>query len=182
MSHLGDKLGGKVKENVGWAIGNKNMETRGKAQATEANAAHHGQRTHEQQSTTTDPSRVQQQGGTMGSTNEPSRVQQQGGNMMGSSNEPGRIHGNMEAAKGTTKQYAGQATGNRGMEARGEAQLTAGQSEAQSAKDMHQAKGREEQMTGATKEYTGQALGNEQMQTEGQGRRLYGEGRENLHS
>lgn len=155
MSHLGDKLSGKVKENVGWAIGSKNMEARGKAQTTEANTLRQDQ-THEQGVT-------------------------ESGHMRGNT-EPGRMHGNMEAAKGATKQHVGQAVGNRGMEAHGEAQLTAGSSEAQAAKHSHQAKGAEEQTTGTAKEYTGQALGNEQMQTEGQGRRLYGEGRENLHS
>jgi len=158
MSHLGDKLGGKIKENVGWATGNKNMEARGKTQATEADTLRQGQK-HEQGTTATNTT------GTNTSTT-----------------EPGRVHGNMEAAKGTTKLYAGQATGNRGMEARGEAQQSSGYSEAEAARGSHQAKGTEEQMTGATKEHTGQALGDERMQTEGQGRRLYGEGRENLNA
>ncbi|KAI8048711.1 putative cruciform DNA binding protein, partial [Syncephalis plumigaleata] len=82
-------------------------------------------------------------------------------------NEPGRVHGNMEAAKGSVKQNVGHAVGNRTMEAHGEEQYSAGQAENRAAKNMNQAKGMGEQTTGATKQYTGQALGNERMQAEG---------------
>ena len=38
MSNLGEKMKGKVKENVGWAIGNEQMQAEGQARTTKADA------------------------------------------------------------------------------------------------------------------------------------------------
>ncbi|KAI9598246.1 hypothetical protein BDF19DRAFT_431814 [Syncephalis fuscata] len=131
MAHLGDKMSGKVKENVGWAIGDKEMEARGKAQATEAETLRHGG----------EPSRVH---GNMESAKGATKEnvgQAVGDRGMQARGAAQRTTGNAEAetaknlnyaggAKdrvvGGAKENAGRAMGNRQMEAEGQARNTYG--------------------------------------------------------
>lgn len=89
-----------------------------------------------------------------------------------------RAKGLAEEVGGALKKTAGQAIGNKQMEAEGHATQLKGEARQSAAKAGERLTGAVEELTGAAKKHLGSAIDNQQMEAEGKARELKGEARQ----
>jgi len=178
-----DEVVGAIKENVGYLIGNNQMENEGRQTKeqgiSEVVAASAVAEEPKQYTTTTFPTPAPG-ATTIHYTETPSNPSPSSDTS--TSNDPSMIHAYKEKTVGAVQENVGYVIGNERIEAEGKSKRDLGQAELEQAKSFHQEKAAGEQMEGAAKETVGSATNDKKMQAEGTGERLKGEARQKISS